>query len=242
VYRRLPGPTCFGEFLSYQVALRNQFLVDGPIVQTSLVEVDPNSGECVETQDAELSRLLTSRLPLPASDSPDDPEWLAIPVCVSDTVEPSNANPCRISATRSLGALFHNFEYEGEQVSALRFSNPVFSFVLDLVSLELLTEDVLDLDGQSWPAAFARFRRSRIPRGYREDFKLGGGYEHFSDFLTLEGRPVTLPVRIVPAPQSDVAFIVDGSGPGSTSSIRGQVLRVFLTDQVLADEAFTGVR
>ncbi|HVI02535.1 MAG TPA: hypothetical protein VM869_27700, partial [Enhygromyxa sp.] len=241
VFRRLPGPTCFAEFVGYQVALRNAFHVEGPIFHTNLVQADPDTGECISTQDAEVSQLLTSRLPLPASDSPDDPEWLSIPVCSGDTVEPSNPNPCRISVPRS-GALFHNIAYEGEQVSALRFSNPVFSLVLDLSALETLTRDVPDVEGQSWPAEFARFRRSRIPRGYWESFRLGNGYEPFFDVLSLESRPVTLPVRIVPAPQSDVAFIVDGSGPGSTASIRGQVLRVFLTDQVASDEAFLGVR
>jgi hypothetical protein len=244
VYRRLPGPTCFGEFITYQIALRNEFRVSGPGVGfvTDLVEIDPNTGECRQTQDPELSRLLTSRLPLPPSDSPDDPAWLDIPVCQGDTVEPSNANPCRISALRSLDALFHNFEYEGEEVSALRFSNPVFSLVLDLASLDFLTRDIPELGDQSWPAEFVRFRRSRIPRGYRQDFRLEAGYFPFADFLILEGRPITLPVRIVPAPQSDVAFIVDGSGPGSSTSIRGQVVRVILTDLVEADPAFTGVR
>lgn len=249
ILRRLPGPTCFGEFVRYQVALRNQFQVNGPVVPTNLVEVDPNTGECVQTPDAGVSQLLTSRLPLPASDSPDDPEWLAIPVCDTplgggdvNVVDPSAANPCRINAPRSNSALFHNFRYEGEQVSALRFSNPVFSIVLDLSSLEFLTRNVPGLGDQAWPADFARFRRSRIPRGYWESFRIGEGYRYFADFLVLEGRPVTLPVRIVPAPEQNVAFIVDGSGPGSTASIRGQVLRVFLGDTVLSDEAFTGVR
>lgn len=242
ILRRLPGPTCFGEFVAYQVALRNQFRVSGPGVTfvTSGVEADAD-GRCIPAA-GELSQLLTSRLPLPASDSPDDPDWLSIPVCPGDTVEPGDPNPCRVTASRSTEALFHTFEYEGEQVSALRFSNPVFSLVLDLASLDFLTRDVPESEGQSWPAAFARFLRSRIPRGYRQEFRLEGGYLPFADTLSLEGRPVTLPVRIVPAPQDDVAFIVDNSGPGSTTSIRGQVLRVFLTDQVRSDEAFIGVR
>jgi hypothetical protein len=251
VFRRLPGPTCFGEFVSYQVALRNQFRVSGPGVPfvTDLVEVGPD-GDCIATQDDQISHLLTSRLPLPPSDDPDDPEWQAIPVCpydsenpdVGNVVDPAFANLCRILAPREQKDLFHNFEYEGEQVSALRYSNPVFSIVLDLSSLDSLTHDVPELEGQVWPAEFARFRRSRIPRDYRQEFRLDGGYLPFAQRLLLESRPVTLPMRIVPAPQSDVAFVVDGSGPGTTTSIRGQVVRVFLQDQVLTDEAFTGVR
>ncbi|MFO7562413.1 MAG: hypothetical protein R6X02_07195 [Enhygromyxa sp.] len=243
VFRRLPGPACFGEFVSYQVALRNQFRVSGPQAPfvTSRVEVGPE-GECIETADDQRSRLLTSRLPLPASDDPDDPEWQKIPLCVDDTVEPGSPNPCRITASRSLAALFHTFEYEQERVSALRFSNPVFSIVLDLSALGFLTRDVPGYEGQSWPAEFARYRRSRIPRDYRQEFQIQGGYVPFGEFMTLEGRAVTLPVRIVPAPQPGVAFVVDASGPGTTTSIRGQVLRVFLTDQVQSDQAFTGVR
>ncbi len=243
ILRRLPGPRCFGEFFTYQVALRNAFRVSGPGVAfvTDLVEVDAD-GRCRPTSDTQTSQLLSSRLPLPASDSPDDPDWLDIPVCVGDVVDPGSANPCRILAARGQDALYHNFEYEGENVSALRFSNPVFSVILDLSSLTGLTRDIPDIDGLAWPREFARFYRSRIPRGYREVFRLETGYVHFADFLTLEGRPITFPVRIVPGSQDNVAYIVDGSGPGSSSSIRGQVVRVFLGDQVLADEGFLGVR
>jgi len=243
VFRRIPGPTCFSEFLSYEVALRNQFKVAAGTTNfvTDLVEVDPDTGECRETLDTQRSRLLTSRLPIPRSDDPDDPEWLAIPVCTDDNVEPTDANPCRITAPRSLAAKFHLFEYEGETVSALRWSNPLFTIVLDLSSLELLTQDVPGTN-EAWPAEFARFLRSRIPRGYRQEVRLNNGYRQFFDFLVLEGRPATLPLRIIPGPQDDVAFVVDASGPGAASSIRGQVLRVFLTDQVASDQAFVGVR
>jgi hypothetical protein len=74
------------------------------------------------------------------------------------------------------------------------------------------------------------------------EWRLATGYGAFADRLTLEARPVTYPIRIIVGPQSDVAYIVDGSGPGTTSSIRGQVVRVTLGDQITADEAFTGVR
>ena len=244
VFRRLPGPTCFSEFVRYEIALRNQFRVSGGGINflTDLVEVDPDTGECRETQQEQISQLLTSRLPIPPSDDPDDPAWLAIPVCPDDTVEPGDPNPCRITTPRSQSALFHVFEYEGEEVSALRFTTAWFSLVLDLSSIELLIQDIPGSPGQAWPVEFARFLRSRIPRGYRQDIGLAQGYTPFGDFVSIGGRPVTLPVRIVPAPQDDVAYIVDGSGPGYASSIRGQVVRVFLSDRVRADEAFTGVR
>ncbi|KIG13349.1 hypothetical protein DB30_08116 [Enhygromyxa salina] len=252
--RRLPGPGCFQEFVRYQVALSNAFQVTGPgvgFVQdlVEAVEADdlPGMFECQPTANADISRLLTSRLPLPPTDDPDDPEWLAIPTCADDqSVQPSNANPCRIVSPRA-ATRFHQFEYEGIPVSALRYSNPVFSIVLDLSALEALSQDVPSLPNATWedaiwPAEAARFRRSRIPRGYRVEWRLSTGYGAFADRLILEARPVTYPVRIVPGPQSNVAYIVDGSGPGTTSSIRGQVVRVTLGDTIDADEAFIGVR
>lgn len=242
-FRRLPGPACFGEFVRYQVGLRNAFRVSGPGISfvTDLVEVGP-TGECRQNTNADISRLLTSRLPLPPSDDPDDLEWLAIPTCEDDNVQPGNANPCRIVSPRE-GNRFHQFAYEGFPVSALRFSNPVFSIVLDLSALlEGLSQDVPSFEDAIWPAQAARFKRSRIPRGYREDWRLDTGYAAFADRLTLQARPVTYPIRIIAGPQAGVAFIVDGSGPGTTSSIRGQVVRVTLGDQIRADPAFTGVR
>jgi hypothetical protein len=243
VLRRLPGPACFSEFVAYHVALRNQFRVLGPGGQflTSLIEVDPDTQECRVTSDPERSRLMTSRLPVPASDDPNDPGWLAIPECPVGEVLPTDPNPCRITDARESGALFHQFRYEGEAVSALRFSNPVFSVVLDLSSLTALTQDIRGAD-VPWPAEFADFYRSRIPRNYRQEFRLVTGYTPFQPRILLEGRPATFPVRIVPAPQDDRAYVVDISGPGLTTSIRGQVVRVELTDQFLSDEAFIGVR
>jgi hypothetical protein len=245
VYRRLPGPECFGEFVQYQVALRNQFRVSGSGYEflSNRVEISPEDGTCQPTSDTELSHLLTSRLPLPPSDLPDDLDWLAIPTCESDVVSPTDPNPCRIVAARAATNKFHLFEYEGSvSVSALRYSNPVFSIILDLTSLEALTEDVPGYDESIWPLDFAGFRRSRIPRGYRLNFGLESGYPAFATFLVVEGRPVTYPIRIVAAPQSDYAYIVDGSGPGSSSSIRGQVVRMQLIETFKPDEAFIGVR
>lgn len=245
-FRRLPGPECFGEFVQYQIALRNQFRVSGPGYDflSNRVEISAEDGTCQPTNDSQLSQLLSSRLPLPPSDRPDDLDWQAIPTCnEDDVVSPIDPNPCRIVAAREKENKFHLFEYEGrESVSALRYSNPVFSIILDLTSLEGLTEDVPGYEDMVWPLDFVGFRRSRIPRGYRLSFGLGSGYQSFADFLLLEGRPVTYPIRIVAAPQSAVAYIVDGSGPGSSSSIRGQVVRVTLGDTFATDEAFLGVR
>jgi hypothetical protein len=245
IYRRLPGPECFGEFVQYQVALRNAFRVSGTGYEflSNRVEISPEDGTCQPTDDAELSHLLSSRLPLPPSDRPDDPEWLAIPTCDDDVVSPTDPNPCRIVAARAQANKFHLFEYEDRvSVSALRYSNPVFSIILDLTALEGLTNDVPGYDDSVWPLDFVGFRRSRIPRGYRMSFGLESGYAPFANFLLLEGRPVTYPVRILAGPQSEVAYIVDGSGPGASSSIRGQVIRVTLGDTFATDEGFLGVR
>jgi hypothetical protein len=241
--RPLPGPTCFGEFVAYQVALRNAFLihVDG-LGGLDHVEVDPDTGECVPTSSVEDSPLLTSRLPLPASSSADDPDWNAIPLCPTDSVLPTDPNPCRIQSL-STDTRFHRLAYRGQHVDALRFSNPLFSLVLDLTSLEGLTRDVPAYDFSTWPIDFAPFRRSRIPRSYQQEFSLSPGYQPLSDLVSLESRPVTLPMRIVSSPQDSVVFIVDGAGPGTNSGIRGQVVRATLNDgDATVDTAFTGVR
>lgn len=241
--RPLPGPTCFGEFVPYQVALRNSFLVaSSQIGLLDQVEVDPDTGECIPSTSVENSALLTSRLRLPATSEADDPDWNAIPLCPSDEVLPTDPNPCRIQAT-STDTRYHLLAYRGQTVDALRFSTPLFSLVVDLASLESLTDDVPTYDESTWPAEFAHFRRSRIPRGYAQEFTLAPGYQPFSDLVVLESRPVTLPMRIVASPQPNVAFIVDGAGPGTSSGIRGQVVRVTLSDgDATVDTAFNGVR
>jgi hypothetical protein len=245
VFRRLPGPECFGEFVHYQIGLQDQFLIQGPGFEffTQGVEI-ADDGSCQPTSNAALSQLLTSRLPLPPSDRPDEPDWMAIPTCDDDdVVSPSDPNPCRISAERVVANKFHNFRYENvEVVSALRYSNPVFSIVLDLTSLEGLTTEVLGYDDSVWPRDFVGFRRSRIPRGYRMSFGLQSGYTTFEAIMVLEGRPVTYPSRIIPGPQSNVAYVVDSSGPGSASSIRGQVVRLLLDEDTELDRGFIGVR
>ena len=239
--RRLPGPTCFGEFVRYQVGLRNAFQVTGPVsFEGDRVDVDPDTGECRPTLDGELSQLLSSRISLPETDDPSDPVWAAIPVCSTDAVEPGNPNPCRIM---SEGGRFHNLSYEGETVSALRFSNPVFSLILDLTSVDSLTSNISGFEELSWGVGQVGFERARIPAGYSETFRLGSGYQPFADFLLVEGsRPVTYPVRILAGPAEAEVYIVDGSGPGSSTSIRGQVVRATLGDQVSVDDTFIGVR
>ena len=245
--RRLPGPTCFDEFVRYEIALRNGFWVEGPATYRSeAVRVDPDSGECLPNDDPERSQLLSSRIPLPASDDPSDLDWLAIPECgAGNVVLPSDPNPCRITGERLSGRLFHLFSYEGEQVSALRFSNPLFSIVLDLSSIEGLVAGFEADPDRPWPAESARFLRSRIPRAYRQSFGLDGGYFPFRDLMTLLGQPVTYPLRIVPAPDTGgdiVTYIVDGSGPGSAATVRGQVVRVTLGADFTVDNVFDGVR
>jgi hypothetical protein len=244
--RPLPGPTCFGEFVLYQIAARNQFLVRADGLNTAFdpVEVDPDTGECVRSSSVENSALLTSRLPMPASTRPDDPEWNAIPLCPTDIVLPTDPNPCRIT-TLSTDTRYHLLSYRGETVDALRFSNPLFSLVLDMTSIQTLVSDVPTFGASSWPVEFVPYLRSRIPRNYEQEFRLasGFGYQPFSDLVSLESRPVTLPMRIVPSPESPIVFIVDGAGPGTSSGIRGQVVRVALTDgDATVDTSFNGVR
>ncbi|NVB41928.1 hypothetical protein G6O69_29125 [Pseudenhygromyxa sp. WMMC2535] len=243
VLRRLPGPACFAEFVRYQIDLRDAFLLSGPInYRDELVDVDPDTGECVATTDTQISRLLTSRIPLPATDDPEDPDWADFPICPSDTVEPSDPNPCRIDTARNASSPFHNLTYVGETVSAIRFSNPIFSLIIDLTSVDSLSAPVPGYEDYPWPVDFAGFQRARIGRDYQESFDIASGYRPFADIVTLGGYPMTYPVRIIPAPELDQAFIVDGSGPGTTSSIRGQVLQVELTGTVDAVEEFDGVR
>lgn len=252
----LPGPTCFGEFVDYQVGLRDAFLVSGPGLPrfvTDLVELaevtdmdDPAVGklECVPTQNGDISRLLTSRLPIPRSDDPDDLEWANIPVCEGEITDPGELNPCRIAGT-ARSELYHLFEYEQrETVSALRFTNPIFSIVVDLTALESLADEVPNFDDTVWPYDATRFRRSRIPRGYRQEFGLNAGYLAFGEALIFPNNtfPATYPVRIIPAPQQNVAFVVDSAGPGSSNGIRGQVMRVEFGPSILVTQAFDGVR
>lgn len=239
--RPLPGPTCFAEFIPYQVRLRNAFYVDGPFGTLDAVVADSVTGECERNEAVGLSPLLTSRIPLPATSSPDDPDWNAIPVCPLGTdVLPTDPNPCRISST-SYDELFHQLVFAGEVVDALRYSTPSFSLILDLTSLEVLVAEIPESDGTRWSGEFATYRRSRIPRGYTQEFGLESGYTPQLANGALNSYALTLPVRLVPSPEPFAVYIVDASGPGTSSGIRGQILR-FLADTGSIDTTFDGVR
>lgn len=237
--RPLPGPTCFAEFVPYQVRLRNAFYVDGPFGTLDAVVADPTTGECERNEAIGLSPLLTSRIPLPPSSAADDPDWNAIPVCPDgNDVLPTDPNPCRVQAS---GDLFRTLSYDGTHVDALRYSTPSFSLILDLTSLEVLVAEIPSSDGTRWTGEFAPFRRSRIPRGYTQEFGLESGYTPRLANGALNSYALTLPVRLVPSPEPFAVYIVDASGPGTTSGIRGQVLR-FLADTGSIDTTFDGVR
>lgn len=243
--RRLPGPACFGEFVRYRIDMRNAFRLAGPVsFAGDRVDVTADL-ECVPTQDPEISQLLTNRIPLPATDDPSDPDWSAIPLCPEgNTILPTDPNPCRIEVPRSDEApLYHNHAYLGESVSALRFSNPVLSLILDLTSIQGLLEPIPDEEEVvNWPASAAGFVRARIPRGYGEAFRISSGFVPFEDNPGLAGAPLILPVRIVPIPGLNSAYIVDGSGQGGSLNVRGQVIRVELGETVEPDISFDGVR
>ncbi len=248
--RRLPGPECFGEFIRYNVRARNTFSVRGPSGSdffTDRVITDPDTGECRANEDANLSRLLTSRIPL----GPDDAN-LGLPLCPDDSrVSSTDPNPCLITTPRAGpgdASAFHQVSYEGEPVSAVRFSNPTFSLVLDLVSLRDLALGIPDTNGIGWSLAQAAFKRSRIPRNYRIDFALDQGYvAHASiPFFSRNSLPLFFPVRTATAPSGSNLYIVDASGPGSASGLRGQVMRGSVCgssdDGFAVDEEWDGVR
>lgn len=249
--RRLPGPECFGEFVRYNVKARNGFVVRGPGGSdffTEHVTSDPVTGECQPLPPGQnVSELLRSRIPL----GPDDAS-VGLPLCPNDqSVGALDPNPCLISSLRSdvTGRTpFHAIAYNEDPVTAVRFSNPVLSFTLDLSSLRDLARGVPDLEGVLWPQWAADFKRSRIPRNYRLDFALARGYQanasypFFPDSLL----PTFFPVRGLPGVGSNRLYIVDASGPGSSAGLRGQVVRASVCapteDGLQIDEAWNGVR
>ncbi len=229
----LPGSRCFSEFVDYTVRTRNSFTVIGdpaPGFITSRVFVDPETGECGENQ-AE-SSLLTSRLRLGADqDSVFSDPFVGIADCPNpDEAAPSDPNPCRIVARRSEdpSTLFHQMEYEGQPVPAIRFSTPQLSLVLDLVDLVTLASntEVVDANGEVYttrfPAEFREFNRARIPRNYATVFNATAGYIPFSEAAVVGNTVMVYPVRILAGPSTNVAFVVDASGRG----VRGQVIRL----------------
>jgi hypothetical protein len=240
----LPGPFCFPEFVRYDVRASNSFVVTGTNtgVFADGVRTDDATGECLP--DPTVSSLLTSRLWLGADeDETFNHPVLGIPDCPNPLrAEPGDPNPCRITTPRSgdSSSLFHTFAYHGTaSVEAIRFSNPFFSLTLDLVSLLDLAAEVPDLPGTSWPLSFARYRRSRIPRGYALDFGTQDGYLPYNEPLVVANlTPVTYPVRIINAPELSVAYVVDAGGRGGVQGVRGQIVRVLLGDDTRADENF----
>lgn len=241
--RVLPGPGCFGEFLTYTLALRDSFAVSiDPTPQFIADRVRTESdGTCRE--DETQSNLLTSRLWLGADEDDTFSKILDCPNAAE--VAPSDPNPCRIVTRREDDpeSLFHSFAYDGERVEAIRFSNPYGTLVIDLVSLRDLgvETDLLTDSSTAWPPEFARFRRARIPRSYRENFSTPSlaGYQTFNDPIVVSNTPLTYPIRVVAAPEEGAAYVVDAGGRGGSAGVRGQVVRILVTDaEIRGDEQF----
>jgi len=135
--------------------------------------------------------------------------------------------------------LFHNFDYgQGNPIPALRFSNPMMSIVLDLTSVQDLLGTIPGTE-QSWATQFREFRRSRIPRNFRESFSTANGYVPFNVGVVNSSIALVGPTRIINAPEAATVFIVDTSGGGGTSGVRGQIVRVNLAGgQVNPDVKF----
>ncbi|MBC8072881.1 MAG: hypothetical protein IAG13_31455 [Deltaproteobacteria bacterium] len=238
----LPGPGCFAEFVRYAVATRETFVLSLNPTQQFIpdrVITDPATGACVE--DPTVSNLLTSRIRLGADEAAT---FARIPACPNpDEAAPSDPNPCRIMTLREqdVDSRFHAFSYQGEPVEALRFSNPYGTVVLDLVSLLDLAAPSELLENGLFPSCYARFRRARIPRNYREEFAAPNvsGYAAYNDTIVVSSTPLTYPVRVVPAPESDAAFVVDAGGRGGVTGVRGQVVRITVgTGVIRGDEEF----
>lgn len=236
----LPGPRCFPEFVDYTVRLNNAFKIEGTASPffTEAVSADPVTGECIE--DPTTSNLLTSRLRLGADEAETfgHPVW-GIPDCPSALeATSSDPNPCRITGGRGDpgNGLFHGFDYNGERVEAIRFTNPFMSVVVDLSSLlSLAAED--PTYGRPWPASMTEFRRGRIPRGYREEFGARDGYAPFDEVAAIGRNRLVYPVRVIPAPEPGVVYVVDAGSDGGLTP-RGQVMRIQLGSQVIADTLF----
>ena len=254
VLRRLPGPECMRELVHYTVTARNSFVLRGQGSYTFLsdrVKADPETGECYEDETA--SKLLTSRIRLGAdeADTRNNPAW-PISQCPSNSRRPdgSDPNPCFIDVLRPSGQganspewLFHQFIFgegvEQGRVPAIRFSNPMMSVVLDLTSIQALTEPIPGRDDVPWPPEFREFQRSRIPRNFTESFTTLQGYKPFNVGVVTSNIALVGPTRIINAPEMATVFIVDTSAGGGTSGVRGQLVRVNLAGgQVTPDTTF----
>jgi hypothetical protein len=254
ILRRLPGPACLRELIQYTVTARNSFVLRGQGSYQFLkqrVKADPETGECYE--DPLVSNLLTSRIRLGSdeADTRNNTAW-PIPSCPAGSGKPDGGapNPCFIDVLRPSGSgdnvpewLFHQFEFgdldDKGRVPALRFSNPMMSIVLDLTSIQGLTAPIPGRDEESWPSIFREFQRSRIPRNFTESFTTLGGYKPFNVGVVTSNIALIGPTRIINAPESSTVFIVDTSGGGGTSGVRGQLVRVNLAGgQVTPDTTF----
>lgn len=237
----LPGPGCFGEFVRYSVTLRESLGVAvSPAAQfmTDRVITDPATGQCRE--DPTISSLLTSRIPLGVDEAST---IAAIPLCANeDEAAPSDPNPCRVLTQRSEDeeSLYHALSYDSTPIEAIRYSNPFGTLMLDLVSpLDLATPN--ELPSQRFTECFARFRRARIPRSYRESFSTptSTGYQAYNDPIVVGSTPMTYPVRVVPGPEDAAVFAVDAGGRGGTAGVRGQVVRIEIREGAIrGDEQF----
>lgn len=243
VQRRLPGPTCLRELAHYAVYARNSFILSGSGAYSFLSQKVKagTDGECYE--DPLVSNLLTSRIRVGVDedDTRNNSAW-PIPSCPPGTERPGagTPNPCFIDTERPTSltedapaGLFHYFRYgasdsEAGPVPALRFSNPMMSVVLDLTSLKDLISPVPGTEVQ-WSADFRDFKRSRIPRAFSESFFTSGGYKPYDLPVVNASIALVGPTRIVNAPEAATVFIVDTSGGGGTSGVRGQVIRIGLT-------------
>lgn len=257
VMRRLPGPECLRELVHYTVTARNSFIVTGPGSFGFLnqrVKADPETGECYESND--VSNLLTSRIRLGEDyeDTRYNSAW-PVPLCEPGSERPdgNDPNPCFIEAVRPAGLtsmspqnpvnVFHQFIYGNASnngpVPAIRYSNPMMSLVLDLTSLLALTGTVPDHDDKNWPPEFREFKRSRIPRNFTESFTTLQGYVPFDVGVVTSNLALIGPTRIVNAPELAGVFVVDTSGGGGTTGVRGQIVKVNLSGgQVSPDTAF----
>ncbi|TPV93949.1 MAG: hypothetical protein B7733_17715 [Myxococcales bacterium FL481] len=256
--RRLPGPACFEELVAYSVRARASFVVRGPGRASFLhdrVRVAPD-GQCVELapDDLSVSPLLTSRIKLGPTD-----QNLGLPPCEEGVPPQFAPNPCVIQSPQMTAAGASRFHYlsvvgrdnpagESGPVTAVRYSNPGIQLVLDLTSIPDLTWPIPGSSfDEPWPLSSRAFHRSRIPRGYFEQFE--------TDFAPREStstvfgpatiQPLTLPVRIIQGPGGHGfrgVYIVDSSGPGTSDVYRGQVVRMLASQRrVDLDPAFDGV-
>jgi hypothetical protein len=166
-------------------------------------------------------------------------------------------NPCLISLGRDGNeeSRFHRVDYlgGGNTVTAIRYTNPIMSVIIDLVDLRALGTSIPDAErtdalgkleeGTLWPEWARSFKRSRIPRGYRMEFSTTPGYLPINAAVGIGSVGLTFPVRAVSSPDLPWVFVVDASGPGTSTAIRGQVLRVDVaSNPPNADISFDGVR